>query len=469
MQNRRSLRLNPPRDDSVNSSSPPVSTPPSHSRVSRKNSRKRPRRNSQSRSRSQATVPEIESLSEGNESDQVSEPSETETEIIDQEEDQDPAEVAQETFEEIELIPLNERYEASRATFLARAQETPALIQSSIRPISARFITTAAAQRFEALLLRKFLPQQSLDVTDENLANVRLVVAEAGLIYTVFDSMAFQPTVVREFIANLPDAEPRDDGVAVYVRGSMVVFSPSLLNAMFCIPGFEEDPSWREENIDRVCVFLTQGRVKRREDMSSKWLTATNQVLYKPVCSNWIPTTSYTAMNSERLRFLYMMYVSRGFDIGKLVYDQVVSMADNTEADKKRRIIFPNLIQQVLLYQRNIPPDKQDVDETGFQKHVVKDIKAGLGSGSVSRAPNLEEDIEELITDLKALRMRLRRGEYEGDGCRTSLIFIFDGFCVSSDVIIRPSMEVSWFYASKDSKVTGFVYTNLVAEVATFR
>ncbi|KAJ4906179.1 Uncharacterized protein Rs2_09837 [Raphanus sativus] len=93
MQNRRSLRLNPPRDDSVNSSSPPVSTPPSNSRVSRKNSRKRPRRNSQSRSRSQATVPEIESLSEGNESDQVSEPSETETEIIDQEEDQDPAEV----------------------------------------------------------------------------------------------------------------------------------------------------------------------------------------------------------------------------------------------------------------------------------------------------------------------------------------------------------------------------------------
>lgn len=177
------------------------------------------------------------------------------------------------------------------------------------------------------------------------------MIAEAGLIYTVFDRNSFQPTVVREFIANLPDAEIRDDGVAVYVRGSLVDFSPSLLNAMYCIPGFEENPTWENENIDQVCAFLTDDRAQRWEHMSSKCLIATNQVLYKLTCSNWIPTTSYTAMNPECLRFLYMLHHSHGFDFGKLAYDQIVTMAKNTEIDKKRRIIFPNLIQQVLMYQ----------------------------------------------------------------------------------------------------------------------
>ena len=58
----------------------------------------------------------------------------------------------------------------------------------------------------------------------------------AGLIHTLTDIDPYQPNVVREFIANLLDAEERDDGVAMYVRGSLVDFSPSLINSLYCIP-----------------------------------------------------------------------------------------------------------------------------------------------------------------------------------------------------------------------------------------
>ncbi|KAL0802654.1 hypothetical protein Bca101_057830 [Brassica carinata] len=402
---RRSARLNPSPNDE---SHPPPSSedaPPAAPPVTRKYSRKRPRRSRPRTPPPEVSQAEAESLSDENSSDHNSETSDDETEVINHEETEEAPEVE---YSEIEIIPQEERYEASRATFHARAQENPAILCLSKRPVSARFLTTAAAERYQHLEHRKFLLQKILSLTDEELADVRSVVAESGLIYTVHDGGAFQPTVVREFIANLPDADSRDDGVAVYVRGSAVVFSPSLINAMFCIPGFEEDPNWQEENIDKVCSFLSNGRIKRWEHMCSKYLTATNQVLYKLVCSNWIPTTSYTAMNAERLRFIYMLYHNNGFDFGKLVYDQIMKMGANTENDRKRRIIFPNLIQQVLIYQRVVPPDSQDVDETGSPKAVVKDKKAGLGSGVSSREPKLEEDIEHAIAELKAIRLRLR-------------------------------------------------------------
>lgn len=76
----------------------------------------------------------------------------------------------------------------------------------------------------------------------------------------------------------------------------------------------EEDTKWMDQNIDQVCGFLTDNQINRWEHMSSKYLTPANQVLYKLVCSNWIPTMNYTTMNHERLRLIYMIYHHRGFD-----------------------------------------------------------------------------------------------------------------------------------------------------------
>ncbi|KAF2533102.1 hypothetical protein F2Q70_00030441 [Brassica cretica] len=146
--------------------------------------------------------------------------------------------------------------------------------------------------------------------------------------------------------------------------------------------------------------------------MSSKYLTVTNQVMYKLVCSNRIPTMSYTAMNADRLRFIYMLHLRKGFNFGKVIYNQILRMAENTETEKKRRIILPTLIQQVILIQRNVPPDNSDEAESDFPKLVVKEKKAGLGSGADSKEPNLEEDIDQAISFLKGIRSRLRREEY---------------------------------------------------------
>lgn len=370
---RRSARMKQVMETTETASSPSLSTGPSSSRK-----RHRKRTASSTAPPPKSSLPHAESLSASSED------------------------------EGDNFLPKEPRYEASREIFEARAREFSHLMRPKRTPITARFISVSALERYQALKPRKFINQQRLSLTDEKLFDVKKVVVDSGLIYTLIDSDSYQPTVVREFVAKLLDAEERDDGVAVYVRGSLVDVSPSLINSMYCIPGFEEDPNWLDENIDHVCGFLTDNRIRRWENMSSKYLTATNQVLYKLVCSNWIPTMNYTTMNQERLRFIYMLYHHRGFDFGKIVYNQIMSMAETTKGDKKRRIIFQTLIQQVLLLQRIVPPDTSDVDITGFPKLVVKDKKIGIGSGADSRPPNLEEDIASTIASLKAIRIRLR-------------------------------------------------------------
>ncbi|KAF3502795.1 hypothetical protein F2Q69_00041660 [Brassica cretica] len=275
-----------------------------------------------------------------------------------------------------------QRYAESRNVYQTKAQFYQELMRPQRMPMTRKFFSMVATERYKDLRGRKFIPNQCISLTDDNLSDVRRIVTGAGLIHTLTDIDPYQPNVVREFIANLPEAEERGDGAAVYVIGSLVDFSPSLINSLYCIPGFEEDPNWMEESIDEICGFLTDGRIRRWENMSSKYLTATNQVMYKLICSNWIPTMNYTSMNQKRLRFVYMLHHNDGFDFGKL---------------------------QVILFQRTIPSDTLNDEFMGTPKLVVKDIKAGRGSGADSSSASLEEDINRTIAGLKSIRVRLTR------------------------------------------------------------
>ncbi|KAF3551212.1 hypothetical protein DY000_02010682 [Brassica cretica] len=135
------------------------------------------------------------------------------------------------------------RYEESRSVYQTKAQYYPEFLRPLRLPLTAKFISIAATERYKDLRGRKFIAQQCISLTDDSLSDVKRVVTGAGLIHTLNDTDPYQPNVVREFIANLLDAKEQDDGVAVYVRGSLVDFSPSLINVLYCIPGFEEDPN----------------------------------------------------------------------------------------------------------------------------------------------------------------------------------------------------------------------------------
>ena len=122
-----------------------------------------------------------------------------------------------------------------------------------------------------------------------------------------------------------------------------------------------------------------------------------------------------------------MLHHHDGLDFGKLVYDQIIAMAANTQTEKTRCIMFPNLIQQVIHFQRTITPDLLHDEFTGTPKLVVKDVKAGRGSGADSSAASLEDDINRAIAGLKAIRVRLRS---KGDA---QCFVLFSTLCLTND------------------------------------
>ncbi|KAF8085093.1 hypothetical protein N665_0681s0016 [Sinapis alba] len=234
------------------------------------------------------------------------------------------------------FLPKEPRYAAIRDLFQERVLENLDLLRPKVPPVNSWFIRGQATKCYKLLTPRKFVTQQNLSLADEKLHDIKKVVKKYGLIYTVIDSDSFQPNMVREFMINLHDAEDRDDGLVVYVRGVLVDFSPSLINAMYLILEFKEDHDYMAEEIDGVCAFLTNDQVRRWENMNSKFLTLLNQVLYKLVCSNWIPTTNYTTITHDRLKFLYMIHHHKSFDFGKLVYNEIVNMSASSGTDKTR-------------------------------------------------------------------------------------------------------------------------------------
>lgn len=82
-----------------------------------------------------------------------------------------------------------------------------------------------------------------------------------------------------DHLANFLDFEERSDGVDDYVKGSLVELSLSPINSMNYIPKFEDNVDWSTMNIDIVCTNLTENCVIRWENIKSKLLTSTNQVI----------------------------------------------------------------------------------------------------------------------------------------------------------------------------------------------
>ncbi|KAF2550363.1 hypothetical protein F2Q68_00033981 [Brassica cretica] len=135
-------------------------------------------------------------------------------------------------------------------------------------------------------------------------------------------------------------------------RGSRFDFDPVVINQLFMIPFVENSHTWEDEDLTQAIVFLTGGRCPIWETFSLTYLQPQYHCLYKMCEFNWIFGFHVDAMIKQRLRFLFAFVRSKPIDFGRLVYDQVVDMARDSDADKK--IILPNLIYQTLILQREI-------------------------------------------------------------------------------------------------------------------
>ncbi|KAF3487116.1 hypothetical protein F2Q69_00053964 [Brassica cretica] len=218
----------------------------------------------------------------------------------------------------------------------------------AIRGYSRRHHNEEAAIGYRYLCLRGFVVQGSLDPKDPVLDDVFRIIDSIGWSYTVMHLHSFCPRVVREFISNKPY---NDEGALI--RGYVLPFTPSVINQLMMTPSVEHSLEWKEVVLKQAISHLTGGQCSRWTGFNLNALLNPFQTIYRVCELNWLPGPDSDSMMKNRLRLLYAVANRKEISFGHLVYDQVIDMTRKTEWDTS--LIFPNLIYQLLMLQKEVP------------------------------------------------------------------------------------------------------------------
>lgn len=313
------------------------------------------------------------------------------------------------------------RYAVNRRLLLQRDRKYPELKTSSVSPFSNRFISQQAAARYQVLSSRLFNNMRVLPPDDKNLSEAQAMVTAAGLLLTLTEIDCYTEEVVKEFYANLPEMETLgDEEYAVYIRGCMFEFHPRLLNQLFQL---EHHPYPLNvsllsipENLSLVVEMQTGGKYRKWSELTSPRLTDKMAVLNKFCCRNWMPTMNKGALNKERARLIFLVANRRELNFGKLIFDQIRSCSHVVANESANfRMILPNLIDQLLRFQRVVPALSGDTDSPKpevFRHTPVVSTPAGIStSGPSSVSASLSADLAQLMTFLQTMQQRLT-GKY---------------------------------------------------------
>ncbi|KAG2268285.1 hypothetical protein Bca52824_062840 [Brassica carinata] len=158
----------------------------------------------------------------------------------------------------------------------------------------------------------------------------------------------FCPRVVREFISNKPF-----DDEGVLIRGYVFQFTPAVINRLMMTPTIEHSFEWKDVDLNQTISHLTGDQCSVWTGFNLNALINPFQALYRVCELNWLPGPDSDSMIKNWLRLLYAAAKCNKINFGLLVYDQVIEMTRKTDWDTN--LIFPNLIYQLLMLQREVP------------------------------------------------------------------------------------------------------------------
>ncbi|KAG7559036.1 Integrase catalytic core [Arabidopsis thaliana x Arabidopsis arenosa] len=318
--------------------------------------------------------------------------------------------------EDVEEIPpplFLSRYQENRRILFLRDRKYPELKLPSDSPYNDTFLTEEGLGRYKVIGGRIFNEMRFLPQDGAHTAAIQQLLSDAGLLPTVTEIDSYVNEVVMEFYANLPDSEEGEkDGHRVFVRGTMFEFSPTIINQMFQLPNIPysvDQPLLHvPESLDEIALSLSNGKALTWKQLSTRLFDDNVSLLNKICCHNWMPTVNRSVLKPDRVTLLFMVSNRRAFNFGKLIYDEIWACSNAVaNPSSTLRLVFPNLIDQMLRFQRIVPTVVGDMSSAAPMRFTVE-IKPAPTSHVT-----LDADLLHLIGCLTTMRQRLAGGEYE--------------------------------------------------------
>ncbi|VFQ77079.1 unnamed protein product [Cuscuta campestris] len=225
--------------------------------------------------------------------------------------------------------------------------------------------TSSTASFFMSEIAKKsILPQRSIDVDDfETKTNLIPVLKQSHLLKSVTIPGSYVRRVIHEFYCNLNEScnTPSDPSFhKVFVRGKTYDLSPAKINKFLHTKSISSEKNVNER---QVWTDLTNGeRISQtsKSKVPSSILKSSYAILFRVAAYQWLPTTHMNTVPLCMDTLIYKVKHGIPFNLGKIIYDQILSFASERAKSNTNGLPYPLLIFQYLKSQGlNVADDEE--------------------------------------------------------------------------------------------------------------
>ncbi|VFQ86910.1 unnamed protein product [Cuscuta campestris] len=281
------------------------------------------------------------------------------------------------------------------------------------------FISISARSHFADIAKKFIIPQRNLDISDfKKKTNLLPVLESNNLLKSVTLPGSYVKKVIQEFFCNLSDACMTDDDPSfhkVFVRGKFYNFSPTVINTLLgttscsVVSPIDEDTIWHD--LTNGMRNSQHGKLK----VPSSVLKSSYALLLKIASYHWLLTTHTNIVPLCMATLIYRIKHCKPFDLGKLVFDQVMTFAATKFKTNQNGLPYPLLIYNILKSQgftkedceeeEQVPPLLQ-ADNRHFEgKHFNDMVTARASPAAIPNPASVDNQLSFLDKEIKSLQM----------------------------------------------------------------
>ncbi|VFQ80922.1 unnamed protein product [Cuscuta campestris] len=263
------------------------------------------------------------------------------------------------------------------------------------------FPSIVAKSHFSDVVKKSIIPQRNLDVSDfSKKTNLLPTLKSNKLLKFVTLPGSHVKKVIHEFYCNLSEScvtkyDPSYH--KVFFRGKLYDFSPSVINSFL-----GTDPNPVSTPIDEETVWsddLTNGLRDYQHGKSkvpSSVLKISYALLLRIAAFHWMPTTHTNTVPLCIATLIYRIKKNVPFDLGRVVFDQVMTFAAEKYKKNKNGLPYPLLVYSILKNQgfekkeneeEEIIPALLQVDARHLEGSHFNDMAAAGASSAATQNP----------------------------------------------------------------------------------